>query len=128
MAESLLPRLPLDPFPYDQDPRSRILDSTIASGAYVYVRDSAGILHVLPDGPHLHPKILGGGLPATYAGELTIINGVATEVTNCSGTFQFDEREGLRTIAQQVTELGLHVGERAVRFFPLDGGPIEILE
>lgn len=74
------------------------------------------------------------GLPATYAGDLNILNilnimnGAVKEVTNCSGTFQFDDRDGLRAVAQQLTELGFVVLDGAIRFFPADGGPIEVLE
>jgi hypothetical protein len=114
--------------PYDQDERSQPLASDLASGSYVYLRDIAGVLRVLPDGPHLHPKILGLGLPATYAGDLSILNGEVTDLTNCSGTFRFDDREGLRQVADEIRQLGLTVAKQSVRFFPADGGPIEILE
>jgi hypothetical protein len=120
-------RNPLDPYPYEQDERSSVLRADVASGSYVFVRDLQGILRVLPDGPHLHPKVMGHGLPATYAGDLNIIKGVITEVTNCSGTFQFDDRDGLRAIAQQLIDLGFVVQEGAIRFYPADGGPIEVL-
>lgn len=110
------------------DERTVELSASIADGSYVFVRDLAGILRVLPDGPHLHPKVLGNGLPATYAGDLNIMNRTVKEVTNCSGTFQFDDRDGLRAVAQQLTELGFGVTDRAIRFFPSDGGPIEVLE
>ncbi len=91
------------------------------------MRDAAGVIYALPDGPHLHPKILGLAQPVLYAGDLTIMNGVITEVTNCSGTFQCDDRNGLRTVAIQLESLGFSLTRGAVRFFPSDGGPIEAL-
>jgi len=51
---------PLDPTPYPADPRTRPAAPDLADGGYVYVRDTNGVVHVLPDGPHLHPKVLGG--------------------------------------------------------------------
>lgn len=98
------------------------------TGVYVYLRDVAGTIYVLPDGPHQHPKILGHALPATFAGDMTIINGVVTDLTNCSGTFRFDERDGLRQVAQEIAQLGLVVAKDSVRYFPADGGAIEILQ
>lgn len=121
-------RYPLDSYPYEPDERTTALNGGMADGSYVFVRDLAGILRVLPDGPHLHPKVLGHGLPATYAGDLNIMKGSVLEVTNCSGTFQFDDREGLREVAAELRRLGFVVRDRAVRFFPPDGGPIETLE
>jgi hypothetical protein len=99
----------------------------LASGAYVYVRDVSKSIWVLPDGPHLHPKVLGHRLPATYAGDLTIIDRSISSLTNCSGTFQFEDREGLLDVANQLRMLGFTVETGAVRFFPIDGGPVETL-
>lgn len=104
------------------------MDPHAADGVYVYVQDASGVLWVLPDGPHLHPKIFGQARPAMYAGDLTVANGKITDVTNLSGTFQFDDQEGLRAAAQQLRNQGLQVVPGAVRFFPPDGSRALVLE
>jgi hypothetical protein len=111
-------KLPLDKTPHPRDPRSLPIDASTPDGGYVFVQDASGIIFVLPDGPHLHPKVLGGGLPALYAGDLTVEKGKVAEVTNLSGTFQFDDEAGLRAVAQQLRLQGLNVEPGAVRFFP----------
>lgn len=121
-------KYPLDKTPYPKDPRSRPIDTSFADGGYVYVRDDSGIVHVLPDGPHLHPKVLGGGQPASYAGDLTIQQGEVVDLTNLSGTFQFDDEAGLREVAEEIRKQGLIVVSGAVRFFPLDGSRPVVLE
>lgn len=121
-------KAPLDKTPYPRDPRSLPIDAATPDGGYVYVQDSNGIIFILPDGPHLHPKVLGGGAIALYAGDLTVANGKVGDVTNLSGTFQFDDEAGLRAVAQQLRQQGLEVEVGAVRFFPLDGSPPVILE
>ncbi len=71
-------------------------------GAYVYVQDADGVVWVAPDGPHMHPQILGGARPAAGAGELSVeAGGVVTEVNNLSGTFQC----GPDTLAQVIQAL-----------------------
>ena len=119
---------PLDPFPYPQDPRSQPLAPGVADGGYAYVQDANGIVIGVPDEPHVHPKILGGGQPAMYAGDLTIHNGKIIDVTNLSGTFRFDDENGLRAVAEQLRRQGFVVEVGAVRFFPLDGSRPVILE
>jgi hypothetical protein len=121
-------KAPLGATPYARDPRSAPVSSTTPDGAYAYVRDTQGIIHVLPDGPHIHPKILGGGLPATYAGDMTILSGEVTDVTNLSGTFQFDDEQGLCDVARQLRAQGLKVLPGAVRLFPTDGSAPDVLE
>lgn len=121
-------RQPLDPTPYPRDPSSVPLDNNTPDGAYVYVQDCNGIVFVLPDGPHLHPKVLGGGAPARYAGDLVIQGGRVIELTNLSGTFQFDDEEGLKAVARQVRHQGMEVEAGAVRFFPPDGSRPVVLE
>ena len=121
-------KAPLDRFPYPQDPRSRPVDANIADGGYVYVRDVNGTIYVLPDGPHLHPKVLGGGQSAIYAGDLTIRGGRVVDLTNLSGTFQFDDEAGLRAMANELRAQGLTVEQGAVRFFPADGSRPIVLE
>ena len=88
--------------PYPQDPRSQALGSGSSDGGYVYVRDVNGMVLGVPDGPHLHPKVLGGGKAALYAGDLTLQGGKVIDLTNLSGTFEFDDEEGLREVAEQL--------------------------
>src|SRR5262249_29255931 len=121
-------KAPLDKTRYPKDPRSVPIGAGIPDGLYVYVRDLQGVVHVVPDGPHMHPKVLGGAEPAMYAGDLTIEGGRVTDLTNLSGTFQFDDEAGLRAVAEQIRRQGVEVAQGAVRFFPPDGtGPV-ILE
>lgn len=121
-------RSPQDIFPYPQDPRSQPLGPSLADGPYAYVRDTNGVILGLPDGPHVHPMILGGGKPALYAGDLTLRGGKVVDLTNLSGTFQFDDEDGLRAVAEQLRRQGLGVEVGAVRFFPPDGASPVILE
>jgi hypothetical protein len=118
-------KAPLDKTPYPRDPCSIPLSGTLADGLYVYVQDVQGIVHVAPDGPHMHPRVLGGAQPALYAGDMTIEDGKVTDLTNLSGSFQFDEDKGLKAVAAQIRQQGLAVEMGAVRFFPADGsGPV----
>jgi hypothetical protein len=112
---------PLDPTPYPKDPRSRAIVPSISDGGYVFVQDPAGTIWVLPDGPHMHPLVLGGGHPAMYAGDMTERGGRVVDLTNLSGTFQFDDEDGLRDVAAELENLGLSIQSGAVRFFPADG-------
>ncbi|HEX5271067.1 MAG TPA: hypothetical protein VFW33_11285 [Gemmataceae bacterium] len=121
-------KAPLDSTPYPRDPRSIPIAPGIADGGYVYAQDASGVVYMLPDGPHLHPKILGGGLPAAYAGDLTIRGGKVWDLTNLSGTFQCDDEDGLRAVARQVRQQGVEVEPGAVRFFPPDGSRPVVLE
>jgi hypothetical protein len=122
------PKHPVDATPYSRDPRCRLAAADAVSGSYVYVQDLRGDIYIVPDGPHLHAKVLGGGRPAAYAGDLTIENGEVTDVTNLSGTFQCDEPEGLLKAAEQLRRQGLSVRPGAVRFFPWDGSRPVVLE
>ncbi|MEZ6069319.1 MAG: hypothetical protein R3C10_03400 [Pirellulales bacterium] len=121
-------RLPLDSYPYQRDPRSRLIGIGLPDGPYVYVRDTAGFIHVVPDGPHLHPRVLGNAAPAWYAGDLTLAGDEVVDLTNLSGTFQFDDREGLLDVARVLAELGFEIRPNAVRFFPMDGSSPYILQ
>ena len=114
-------KAPLDPTPYPPDSRSQPLYAGLADGLYVYVQAADGVVWVLPDGPHLHPKVLGGGEPALYAGDLTVVGGIVRDLTNLSGTFQFDDPAGLMGVAQQLALQGLRLAPGAVRFFDWDG-------
>lgn len=119
---------PLDRTPYPRDSRSTPISASTSDGGYVYVQDTNGVVFVLPDGPHLHPRVLGGAQPALYAGDLTIVTGRVSDLTNLSGTFQFDDEAGLLAVAKQLRQQGLDVEPGAVRFFPPDGSAPVILE
>jgi hypothetical protein len=122
------PKSPLDSFAYERDLRSKAITTTIDDGLYVYVQDIDGTIYVLPDGSHMHPKVLGNASPAIYAGDLRIDKGRIADVTNLSGTFQFDEPQGLLAVAIELEVLGFAVEDGAVRFFPMDGSPPCILK
>jgi hypothetical protein len=119
---------PQDSTPYPKDPQSRPIDASIPDGGYAYVRDVNGVVHVVPDGPHVHPKILGGGQPAMYAGDMTVRRGRVVDLTNLSGTFQFDDEDGLREVVAELSRQGLQVEAGAVRFFPTDGSAPIVLQ
>jgi hypothetical protein len=118
---------PLDPFPYPQDHQSRVADGTLADGLYAYVQDASGSIWVLPDQPHVHPKILGSAASAMYAGDLSIQGGEVVDVTNLSGTFQCDDPAGLLAVVDRLRQQGVTVRAGAVRFFPADGSPPSVL-
>jgi hypothetical protein len=118
---------PLDRTPYPRDSRSKSIRPGLQDGGYVYVQDSHGEIWVLPDGPHLHPRILGNCELAMYAGDLTITNGRVRDVTNLSGTFQFDDPRGLLDVADVLDQLGFDIIPGAVRFFPTDGSRPQVL-
>jgi hypothetical protein len=44
----------------------------MAPGAYVFVQDCFGVVWLAPDGPHVHPRVLGGARPVVAAGEMTL--------------------------------------------------------
>lgn len=121
-------KAPLDTTPYPRDSRSQPIDAAVGDGSYVYVRDGNGTVHLLPDGPHLHPKVLGGGQSAAYAGDLTIRGGKVVDLTNLSGTFQFEDEDGLKAVAEEIRKQGVTVEPGAVRFFPPDGSRPVVLE
>jgi hypothetical protein len=66
--------------------------------------------------------------PAIYAGDMRIKNGRIADVTNLSGTFQFDDPQGLLSVATQLEVLGFIVEDGAVRFFPVDGSTPYVLK
>jgi hypothetical protein len=62
------------------------------------------------------------------AGDLRIVNGKIKDLTNLSGTFQFEERAGLLAVADELRKQGLQLEVGAVRFFTWDGSrPPEVL-
>lgn len=121
-------KYPLDATPYVRDSRSRLAGRACPDGSYVYVQNLAGEVYIVPDGPHLHPKVLGGNQAALYAGDLTIEQGEISELTNLSGAFQCDEPDGLLAVAEQLRRQHLTVRAGAVRFFPGDGSRPVVLE
>lgn len=94
----------------------------LADGEYVYVQDLNEDVWVLPDGPHRHPKVLGQGLPALYAGTLKVSGREIVELTNLSGTFRCDDDDGLTEVAERLLKSGWSLATDAIRFFPFDGG------
>jgi len=119
---------PQDTFPYAQDPRTQPIAPGLADGGYAYVQDTNGMVLGVPDGPHIHPTILGHGQPALYAGDLTILNGRVLDLTNLSGTFQFEDEDGLVEVAAQLRRQGMVLEVGSVRFFPPDGSHPVILQ
>lgn len=97
---------PLDSFPYDQDPDSRPIGPDTVDGLFVYAQDENGIIWVLPDGPHRHPKVLGQARSASYAGDLSMVRGKIRDVTNLSGTIQFDDEQGLHAVGNSYENRG----------------------
>jgi hypothetical protein len=80
---------PRDPERYRRHERSVRFSADVPAGAYVYVQDCAGVVWVGPDGPHMHPRVLGGARPAVAAGEVTLgEDGEVLSINNLSGTFQ----------------------------------------
>jgi hypothetical protein len=118
---------PLDSFPYSQDSKSVVADGTLLDGLYAYAQDSLGNVWTVPDQPHIHPKVLGWGASAMYAGDLSIQGGEVVDVTNLSGTFQCDDPAGLLAVADQLRRQGLRIRAGAVRLFPADGSPPIVL-
>ncbi len=118
---------PLDKLPYPQSPDSRPLTIGEVVGRYVYVVDLQDTIHVVPDGSHEHPKVLGLAQSALYAGDLRIDRpGQVAEVTNLSGTFQFSSQHSLCCVAKHLHQIGFTVGK--VKWFPPDGssGPVPL--
>ncbi len=110
-------KLPRDRKKYQRDPRSEPIHAGLEDGCYVYVRDRHGTIFVLPDGPHLHAKVMGGAEPAMYAGDFTKSSNRIIDLTNLSGTFQFSEPEGLLSVAHALKELGFQIVPGSVRLF-----------
>ncbi len=110
-------KYPLDNRKYERDAGSQPMSIHVQDGCYVFVRDVDGVIYVLRDGPHKHPAVLGGGMPAMYAGDLTKRGNSITDLTNLSGTFQFDDAAGLLAVAELLEASGLIVQAGAVRLF-----------
>lgn len=112
-----LGKAPLDRRRYKRDKRSQPIRLGLPDGCYVFVQDLKGVIHVLPDGQHAHPRVLGHASPAIYAGDLTICADSIVDVTNCSGTFQFTDKEGLLAVANSLQAIGFTLQRDAVRWF-----------
>lgn len=120
---------PFDKTWHDQDPRSQPIHAGIEDGCYVFVQDVAGTVFVLPDGQHQHVRVLGERKAASYAGDLTIENGIIRDLTNLSGTFQFDDADGLLSVARILRSLGISIDVGAVRLFShVDAAHPRVLE
>ncbi len=113
---------PLDPFPYAQDKHTCRIHHGLPDGLYVYVQDLNGDIWVAPDAAHQHPKVLGGAQAVLYAGDLTIEQGHIADLTNLSGTFQYDSETGLLAVWAILVQQGWEIETGGVRFFPADGG------
>jgi len=104
------PKKPKDPTPYPVSTFSRPLATTEKSGRFAYVVDTDEIIHVMPDGLHVHPLILGLAQEVLYAGDLVIEGaGTIAEITNLSGTFQFRSQRSLCCVVQHLRQLGFLV-------------------
>lgn len=120
------PKKPLDTRPYARSPNSRPLTIHEVPGSYVYVVDLDEVIHIDIDAPHQHPKVLGSARSALYAGTLIIeANCHVPELTNASGTFQFQNRKSLCCVAQKLRDLGFTVG--SVVWYPPDGSRVRTL-
>ncbi|HEX7450597.1 MAG TPA: hypothetical protein VF306_23755 [Pirellulales bacterium] len=117
VPERLPSKKPLVGLTVPRNQASRQFRPDLKPGTYVYVQDAAGIVYVVPNAPGAHPGVLGNGLSATGAGEITVgIDGVITEVNNISYTFQF----GGGTLTQVVAALkatGARIAPNAVKPF-----------
>ena len=122
-------RPPHDKKWYNQDPRSQQIHAGLEDGCYVYVQDIDGTVLVLPDAQHQHVRVLGERKPALYAGDLTIENGRIKDLTNSSGTFQFDDANGLLEVALVLKSMGIPIDVGAVRLFShVDSARPRVLE
>jgi hypothetical protein len=121
------PKKPLDRRPYPQSTDSRPLGIGEQVGRFVYVVDLQDTIHVAPDAPHAHPRVLGLAQEALHAGEIAINQpGHVVEITNLSGTFQFSDRGSLCCVATHLRRIGFVVNE--VVWYPPNGstGPIRL--
>ncbi len=113
---------PKDRRKHPRSAASQPLDAAATPGRYAYVVDKNEVIHVVPDGPHVHPTILGNGEEALYAGDLEIDRGaVVANVTNSSGTFQFKKSSVLCCVVGVLRSLGFTVPDDAAVWSPPDG-------
>lgn len=103
---------------FEKDPDSKPVEPGMADGVYVYVQALDGVVWAILDRrQHQHPTILGGKVEVLYAGDFEIQNNIVIHLTNCSGTFQPDDPEGLRRVARAISKQGLRVANTACKFF-----------
>ncbi len=113
-------RKPKDRYPYAKHPESKLCSSALEPGDHVFVQDAEGSVWVAPNGPHQHPKVLGGALAAAAAGELVMGDqGMIMELNNLSGTFRFGP-ETLDAVVESLRGVGLVVLDSAVKRYPED--------
>lgn len=109
-GSKLKTKLPGDLKLWPRHPNSCVLSKNAPAGSYVYLRDASGLIYVCPDpkqghGTHLHPQILGYGLPASAAGSMIIGQGATIErLDNYSGTFCFGPEILNDTLAQAIKQ------------------------
>jgi RHS repeat-associated protein len=100
-----------------KNPLSQPASPSLEPGTYVFVQDADGVVHVVPNGPHLHPGVLGGGQSAAAAGEIVInAEGVVTQINNISFTFQHDASV-LAGVQAALEQVGLTVAPNAIKPF-----------
>ena len=114
----------------ERDSRSCPIRPALPDGVYIFAQDAAGTVFVLSDEQkHQRVTILGGTVPVQYAGDMEIRQNRVHMVTNCSGTFQFNDRAGLLVVADSIRAAGLAIEPGGVRFLRWDAtAAIEVLE
>ena len=81
--------VPKDLERYKKHPDCVLFSAKLDAGQYVFVQDIDGRVWVVPDGCHIHPRVLGRARPVVATGELTLEDqGVVQDINNLSGTFQ----------------------------------------
>jgi hypothetical protein len=105
---------PLDAKRYRQSKSSSVFSDKAPDGSYVYVLDENKVLHVAPEGSHVHPKVLGGGKRANGAGGFVVSNGEIVEIDNLSGTFR-PHPDSLAQVEQAITQQGGKVSSSVKR-------------
>jgi hypothetical protein len=59
---------------------------------------------------------------------MTVRGGRVIDLTNLSGTFQFEDEDGLREVAAELRRQGLQIDPGAARFFPAGGSSPVVLQ
>ena len=86
-------------------------------GAFVYVQDCEGVVWLGPDGPHMHPRVLGGARPAVSAGEVIFgDNGEVLSINNLSGTFQCNPDSLLLAVGGIIAQGGKCFADAITRY------------
>jgi hypothetical protein len=109
--------VPLDLERYRRHNDSAPFSVQLPAGVYVYVQDCAGVVWVLADGPHRHPRVLGGARPAAAAGELIVGEaGEVLSINNLSGTFRCAS-DSLLTAVGGLVQQGARIAGDAISAF-----------